>query len=252
MQFPLGKLKTRLELRTDIKYCAWLRLNRMTCTYFILAGLSVLCVRAFFPGWFSIVPPDRRLRISGSMHTAGVVRTLKWVCRCTSNKISHTLPVCQEEKGLGKKKSFSLHPDGVHSDPPSVSSSVLPSTSQTCGSASPLLSAHQWEITPWKAPHESLHKLKRTSAAVTESGEAFHAQTHADIRHSFQDVTTTDLPLCELKRIRLGWGGRTTQIFSDSSSVWCGRVQECVCGFCLCVWVLVKVNLWGWTSSGDV
>ena len=106
MQFPLGKLKTRLELRTDIKYCAWLRLNRMTCTYFILAGLSVLCVRAFFPGWFSIVPPDRRLRISGSMHTAGVVRTLKWARRCTSNKISHTLPVCQEEKGLGKKKEL--------------------------------------------------------------------------------------------------------------------------------------------------
>lgn len=105
LQLPLGKPKMRLELRTDIKYCAWLFLTRMTCTYFILAGLSVSCVRAFFPGWFSIVPPDRRLRISGSMHAAGVVRTLKWAHRCTSNKISYTLPVCQEEKGLGKKRA---------------------------------------------------------------------------------------------------------------------------------------------------
>lgn len=126
----------------------------MTCRYFILAGLSVSCVRAFFPGRFSIVPPDRRLRVSGSMHAAGVAWTLKWAHRYTSNKISYTLPVCQEEKGL-EKKSFSLHPDRVHSDPPSVSSSVLPSSSQTCGSASPLLSAHQWEITLWK------HRMSR-------------------------------------------------------------------------------------------
>lgn len=75
-----------------------------------------------FQACFCIVAPDRNplppLLISGSMCAGSVGWTLKWAHRCTSNKISHTLPFCQEdEKTAGKKKkSFSLHPDRVHSD----------------------------------------------------------------------------------------------------------------------------------------
>lgn len=63
-------------------------------------------VCAYFPGWFSIVPPDRKSLSSPRLWQYACVRwTLKWAHRCTSNKISHTLPVCQEERGW-KKKSF--------------------------------------------------------------------------------------------------------------------------------------------------
>lgn len=64
----------------------------------------------------------------------------------------------------------------IHS---SDSSSVPPSTSQICGSALPLLSAHQWGTTLKKAPYELFHKIYFTSGAVTKSRMLFHAQTQA-------------------------------------------------------------------------
>lgn len=219
----------------------------MTCTYFILAGLSVSCVRAFFPGRFSIVPPDRRLRVSGSMHADGVAQTLKWAHRCTSNKISYTLPVCQEEKGL-EKKSFSLHPDRVHSDPPSVSSSVLPSSSQTCGSASPLLSAHQWEITLWK------HRMSRfTSWSVQvlpwpRAGKRFMRRCMPTLDTVFE-MSPPQTATLWVKENQVGWGGWGGRLRRSPTAAVCDVVvcwSVCVC-LCLCAWVLVKVNLWGWT-----
>lgn len=142
--------------------CAWwrLRLNVEWCTGCVR---RTLCLSVFgssfqadFPLFHLIKNPVSPLLVSGSMHAGSFRWTLKWAHRCTSNKISHTSPVCQEENGW--KKSFSPHPDRVHSDPPAVSSSILLSTSQMCGSAVPLHSAHQWNNS-LETPYELFHKL---------------------------------------------------------------------------------------------
>lgn len=108
-----GKL---LELRTDIQF----QLKDVLIPY-MQAGLILHCSTWWKP---CICSP---CLWQYSMHAGSVRWTLKWAHRSTSNKISHTLPVCQEEKGRNKRAS--PHPDRVHSDPPSVSPPILPSAS---------------------------------------------------------------------------------------------------------------------------
>lgn len=148
-------------------------------------SMYVRTFQADFP-LFHLIESRYPLLVSGSMHALDGL----WSERTDALQTrSHTLCLCAKRKEA-EKKELSLHPGGVHSDLPSVSSSILPSTSQIGGSVAPLLSAHQCETTLWKRRMSRFTSCSIQALLWPREGNCFMHRRMQTL-HTISDVTTS-------------------------------------------------------------
>lgn len=153
------------------------------------------------------------LLVSGSMHTGRVRWTLKWAHRCTSNEISHTLPVCREEE---KKRAFLC----ILIECPLIHPLSLRLFCHLPLKSVPLLSAHQCQTALWKHRTSCFTSRSVQVPLWPRAGKTVSCTDACRHYPQFQILS-----LWEWKRTRLGW----KDFVSDSL-----RRQHCVMWCCVC------------------